>query len=621
MSWNTILNIFFFFYIQDEESWSRGNSQDENDDCTNNDDKGRDCDKSSILGNEDGPSDPNDDDSGHDVDENDEGDDFNDDDQSSTKPISRIQNQHIFSQLAAKMFPGMKGIQNEGTKIENKKSSKFPNVNLKVNSTKVSDLKATALNSFELAKRVPIGGGVSSQLLNGRLKELEDEITRFKKENEVISQQKKENGDYLKLLKKELAGFEMKKKMEKEEFETYKISEIQKLKRDRKIFENYKTNQENGFTRETRKEIDSLRNQLEEVKNTLKEKEKKHQMGVERWKERVGVLEDENGGLKDELVLREKDRCDLVKQINALKMVEIGGLSPRSILTKKSSGGGGERSGYKSSNGGENRLKIFQNTEINEVIGGGDRIKNYLTNIDYNFDNVDNVDRFKDGERLNQPTINHSELELKYLKTATNNATASHEATTTHDTTTTTEIVNRTILPDGSCRINYSNGTTKTTHPDAHTTTTYFNQDTKETFPDGRTIYFYANSKTKHHTFPDCTEIYYFQSGQTEKHYPVGTREVTFPDGTIKYIDPHSNSEETIFTDGSWLKVNSSGETEMEFANGQREIHRDTYRRREYPDGTSKTVFNDGTQETKYSSGRVRIKDASGNVIFDGVKE
>ena len=39
--------------------------------------------------------------------------------------------------------------------------------------------------------------------------------------------------------------------------------------------------------------------------------------------------------------------------------------------------------------------------------------------------------------------------------------------------------------------------------------------------------------------------------------------------------------------------------------------------RREYPDGTVKTVYPDGKQETRYSSGRLRVKDQHGNVIVD----
>lgn len=59
------------------------------------------------------------------------------------------------------------------------------------------------------------------------------------------------------------------------------------------------------------------------------------------------------------------------------------------------------------------------------------------------------------------------------------------------------------------------------------------------------------------------------------------------------------------------------GTTEILFNTGQREIHTADYKKREYPDGTVKTVYSDGRQETCYPTGRLRIKDSDGNVIMD----
>lgn len=41
------------------------------------------------------------------------------------------------------------------------------------------------------------------------------------------------------------------------------------------------------------------------------------------------------------------------------------------------------------------------------------------------------------------------------------------------------------------------------------------------------------------------------------------------------------------------------------------------FQRREYPDGTVKTVYDDGRSETRYGNGRIRVKDSAGNVITD----
>ena len=454
----------------------------------------------------------------------------------------------------------------------NRVNNNSKNVKKKIHGVKEFDDENNSNINDEIRKNVSKSGNASNVMSSGKVQEklleLEEELRKFRKDNEALSMQKSEHDKYLKLLKKELAEFEMKKKVDKEEFEKYKSSEVQKLKKDRKIFENYKVSQENMFSRESRKEIDALKSQLEEVRSCMKEKDKKHQATMERMKERMAVLEEKNDQMSNEIALRETERCDLVQQLEALKVAE------KTMRRNKSEVD--EQSGLPKNKG--------MNVPPNEL----------PSNL--------------------PPTFTAVESSSIHLTKSTNSPSNGN------NTTTTTDIVDRSILADGSTIITYSNGTTKTTRKDGHTTTTYFNGDTKDSYPDGKTVYYYANSKTKHHTFTDGTEVYYFQSGQTEKHYPVGTREVTFPDGTIKYIDPHNACEETIFVDGSVLKTFSSGRSEIEFANGQREVHHHSFRRRDYPDGTSKTLFNDGSQQTTYSSGRVRVKDALGNVIFDGFK-
>lgn len=60
-----------------------------------------------------------------------------------------------------------------------------------------------------------------------------------------------------------------------------------------------------------------------------------------------------------------------------------------------------------------------------------------------------------------------------------------------------------------------------------------------------------------------------------------------------------------------------NGDKVIMFSNGQKEIHTARFKRREFPDGTTKTVYCNGCQETKYASGRVRVKDETGAVILD----
>lgn len=180
--------------------------------------------------------------------------------------------------------------------------------------------------------------------------------------------------------------------------------------------------------------------------------------------------------------------------------------------------------------------------------------------------------------------------------------------------------------PDGKVEKIYSTGVREILFPNRtrkeisadgkSVVVSFFNGDVKQVTADQRVIYYYAEVQTTHSTYPDGLEIIQFPNNQVEKHYPEGTKEIIFPDQTIKYLFLNG-SEESIFPDGTVIRVDRDGTKTMEFPNGQKEIHTQEYKRREYPDGTVKTVYPDGRQETKYSNGRIRVKDRDGNVIID----
>lgn len=67
------------------------------------------------------------------------------------------------------------------------------------------------------------------------------------------------------------------------------------------------------------------------------------------------------------------------------------------------------------------------------------------------------------------------------------------------------------------------------------------------------------------------------------------------------------------------LSILRDGSKVIEFSNGQQEVHTAHFKRREYPDGTVKTMYADGRQETQYASGRVRVKDKDGEIIVDTI--
>ncbi|CAH1801080.1 unnamed protein product [Owenia fusiformis] len=170
---------------------------------------------------------------------------------------------------------------------------------------------------------------------------------------------------------------------------------------------------------------------------------------------------------------------------------------------------------------------------------------------------------------------------------------------------------------NGAKEIYFPNGTRKQISRDgSYIIVSFFNGDVKQIFPDQRVVYYYADAQTTHTTYTDGLEVLQFANDQMEKTYPDGTKEITFPDQAIKYLYP-SGLEESIFPDGTVIRVDTQGVKTLEFSNGQREIHTAQYKKREYPDGTVKTVYPDGRQETRYANGRLRVKDAAGNVTMD----
>ncbi|RXN01481.1 Centromere protein J [Acipenser ruthenus] len=173
------------------------------------------------------------------------------------------------------------------------------------------------------------------------------------------------------------------------------------------------------------------------------------------------------------------------------------------------------------------------------------------------------------------------------------------------------------VLRSGSRIIIFPNGTRKEVWADGKTVkVTFFNGDVKQMMADQRVIYYYADAQTTHTTYPDGLEVLQFPNNQIEKHFPDGRKEITFPDQAIKNLYP-DGQEESIFPDGTIIRVKLDGSKIIEFNNGQRELHTPEYKRREYPDGTVKTVYSNGQQETKYPTGRVRSKDKDGNIIMD----
>lgn len=132
----------------------------------------------------------------------------------------------------------------------------------------------------------------------------------------------------------------------------------------------------------------------------------------------------------------------------------------------------------------------------------------------------------------------------------------------------------------------------------------------------GTETYFYHETNITQIFYATGLQEVKFPNGQIEKIHANKTREIQFPDKNVKFIYP-DGSEETHLTNGTIIRV-SHGEKVIQYANNLKEVHTNEFKRREYPDGSVKTVFiTNGMSETRYANGRIRVKDASGNLISD----
>nr|XP_033699751.1 centromere protein J-like [Tursiops truncatus] len=448
----------------------------------------------------------------------------------------------------------------------------------------------------------PPGDNVRSQVLREKVIELETEIEKFKAENTSLAKLRIERESALEKLRKEIADFEQQKAKELARIEEFKKEEMRKLQKERKVFEKYSTVARTFPDKKEREEIQALKQQVADLQEDLKRKEGKWSSTHGRLRSQIEMLVKENTDLREEMKVMERFRLDAWKKAEATesssRMGQCATASRRDGSRKSSVRF--QKSQVSSGTQVEKYKKTYLPTQ-----GNPSRRSKSVSRDLGNSDKGQTALPREPPEPVNSPDPECKDDDEKEEKE---------------------EIQGEISHPDGKiekvykngCRvILFPNGTRKEASADGKTVTvTFFNGDVKQVMPDGRVIYYYAATHTTHTTYPEGLEVLHFSSGQIEKHFPDGRKEITFPDQTVKNLFA-DGQEESIFPDGTIVRGQRDGNKIIEFNNGQRELHTAQFKRREYPDGTVKTVYANGLQETKYSSGRLRVKDKDGNVLMD----
>lgn len=440
----------------------------------------------------------------------------------------------------------------------------------------------------------PPGDRVRSQVLREKVIELESEIEKFKAENTSLAKLRIERESALEKLRKEIAEFEQQKARELARIEEYKKEETRKLQKERKVFAKYTAAARTFPDKKEREEIQALKQQITDLQEDLKRKETKWSSTHGRLRSQIEMLVKENTDLREEIKVMERFRLDAWKRAEAIES------SPKACQ-------------YVTATKRDDTMK----SHVSSGVQVEKYKKNYLPAQGNPTRRSKSVPpRDLGSSEKGQAALPREPLEpLHFPDLEYKNKEEKEE-----------EIQGEVSHPDGKVEkvykngrrvVLFPNGTRKEVSADGKSiTVTFFNGDVKQVMPDERVVYYYAAAQTTHTTYPEGLEVLHFSSGQIEKHFPDGRKEITFPDQTIKTLFA-DGQEESIFPDGTIVRVQRDGNKIIEFNNGQRELHTAQFKRREYPDGTVKTVYANGHQETKYTSGRVRVKDKDGNVLMD----
>ncbi|XP_072467760.1 centrosomal P4.1-associated protein isoform X1 [Notamacropus eugenii] len=443
----------------------------------------------------------------------------------------------------------------------------------------------------------PLGDSVRSQILREKVVELETEIERFKAENASLAKLRNERESALENLRKEIADFELQKAKELARIEEFKKEEMRKLQKERRVFEKYTTTARAIPDRKEREEIQALKQQISDLQEELKRKELKWSNTHGRLKSQIETLAKENTDLREEIKIMERFRLEAWKKAEA---IENNLKNENSLISVKKEESTNPLLGFqKSQNLSSSQMEKYKK---NHSPGQGNLPRRPKSAPVHDLSNSDK--RQLIPSEICEPLIcpvPDSKVQEEEIHGEISHPDGKVEK----------------VLKSGCHVILFPNGTRKEVSSDGKTITiTFFNGDVKKVMPDERVIYYYAATQTTHTTYPEGLEVLHFSSGQIEKHFPDGRKEITFPDQSIKNLF-EDGREESIFPDGTIVRVQQDGNKIIEFNNGQRELHTPQFKRREYPDGTIKTVYSNGHQETKYISGRVRIKDKDGNVLMD----
>ncbi|XP_023941701.2 centromere protein J [Bicyclus anynana] len=182
----------------------------------------------------------------------------------------------------------------------------------------------------------------TSELLKDRLRELEDEIETFRKENANLNKMREEIDLERQKFYEEKTSFEQKFNEEKILSEYYLAEEKEKLAKQKQMYERYVREMRGRLSKKEKDEVVNLKKEIHDLKEEIKLKDAKSTSTIARLRNQIKILEKDKKGLEDEVDKLNKENRriqhsnEITRRLTNLKYLEQINKKLSNMATKDS---------------------------------------------------------------------------------------------------------------------------------------------------------------------------------------------------------------------------------------------------------------------------------------------
>ncbi|XP_045503761.1 centromere protein J [Colias croceus] len=168
----------------------------------------------------------------------------------------------------------------------------------------------------------------TSELLKDRLRELEDEIETFRKENATINKMREEIDAERQKFYEEKAAFEQKFNEEKVLSEYYLAEEKEKLSKQKQMYERYVRDMRGRLNKKEKDEVTNLKTEISNLKEEIRVKDAKSTSIIARLRNQLKIMEKDKKALEDEVEKLKKENKriqhsnEITRRLTNLKYLE-----------------------------------------------------------------------------------------------------------------------------------------------------------------------------------------------------------------------------------------------------------------------------------------------------------